>query len=534
MRTATHIAHLRAPRGAAASAPLTRDPDALAGFLADAAYLPGGHAAALVRPRNEAELAAALRSSGPFLPIGAQSSVTGGATPYGETLLSLQHFAQLELEGARVRAGAGVSLSDLRGYLEERGACFPPVPTFEGAQVGGAVSTGASGPATFKYGGVRGGVCALTVVLASGEVLDLERGQVRAHPDGCFELRGPAGTRRVPVPGYRMPPVPKCSAGYFAAPGMDLLDLFIGAEGTLGVITEVTLEVVRPLPRRCVALIPCPDEARALALTAALRALALEGRASGRPELPDVSAIEYLDARCLEVLRADGADRRCAVRLDRADGALLLVQLELSEAQAERALVDLESALGDGPPLGPLGRLARLLEAHALLERSELALPGDTRRAAQFLALREAVPSALNARLARLQGGGQPQLSKVGADMIVPFEHLPQALAIYRQGFEAAGLDYAVWGHVSDGNLHPNLIPHRPEDLEPARRAVLEFGRAVRALGGSPLAEHGVGRSAVKKRLLRDLYGNAGLEAMRAVKRALDPDWKLAPGNLFD
>ena len=90
-----------------------------------------------------------------------------------------------------------------------------------------------------------------------------------------------------------------------------------------------------------------------------------------------------------------------------------------------------------------------------------------------------------------------------------------------------------MWGHVSDGNLHPNVVPRSFADVEAGRAAILEFGRAAIRLGGAPLAEHGVGRNTVKQRLLEQLYGGAGIEDMRAVKRAIDPEWKLAPGVLF-
>jgi D-lactate dehydrogenase (cytochrome) len=106
-------------------------------------------------------------------------------------------------------------------------------------------------------------------------------------------------------------------------------------------------------------------------------------------------------------------------------------------------------------------------------------------------------------------------------------------MALYRSGYRARGLDFAIWGHASDGNVHPNAIPRSYEDVVAGKDAVLEFGRHVVRLGGSPLAEHGVGRSAVKQLLLRQLYGDAAIEDMRAIKRTLDPDWKLAPGVLF-
>ena len=106
-------------------------------------------------------------------------------------------------------------------------------------------------------------------------------------------------------------------------------------------------------------------------------------------------------------------------------------------------------------------------------------------------------------------------------------------MQIFREGFEAYGLDYAIWGHVSDGNMHPNLLPHSFDDLLQAQRVILKGGKAVIALGGCPLAEHGVGRNPTKQALLKDLYGESGLQQMLAVKQALDPEGKLAPGNLF-
>jgi D-lactate dehydrogenase (cytochrome) len=106
-------------------------------------------------------------------------------------------------------------------------------------------------------------------------------------------------------------------------------------------------------------------------------------------------------------------------------------------------------------------------------------------------------------------------------------------LTIYRRGFEERGLDHALWGHASDGNIHANVIPRSEEDVRSGEEAFLAFGVEVARLGGCPLSEHGVGRSACKQELLRRLYGDEGVEEMRRVKRALDPANKLAPGVLF-
>ena len=122
-------------------------------------------------------------------------------------------------------------------------------------------------------------------------------------------------------------------------------------------------------------------------------------------------------------------------------------------------------------------------------------------------------------------GSGKSTLLKIAADMIVPFERSEEMNRVYRRGFETRGLDYAIWGHISDGNVHPNVIPRSYDEVERGMEAILEFGREVARLGGCPLAEHGVGRSPIKQALLHQLYGDDGIEQMRAVKRVLDPEW---------
>jgi len=531
----THRIKTRAPRG---NAPVTieiiTDRDQLEAVEHDAANYPGGKASALVKPVSEAEIAIILQRYAKILPVGAQSSVTGGATPKGEVVLSMTRQDRILESGPEyIRAQAGLSLRTLRETLALEDKYYPPVPSYDGATVGGVIATNAAGPATFKYGATRSWVQALTVVLGSGKVLDLERGQCMAHPDGYFEIDEGARLYRLPIPSYKMPEVPKCSAGYYAKPHMDLIDLFIGSEGTLGVITEATLDVVSPLPKICVALVPCLHEAQALALARSLREISLKTRQMRDRRGLDVSAIEYMDARSVEILRADGSDRRNAITLGPDARTLLLVQFELSPVWAARAYDDLARALEPDAPNVPLVQFVRILEQSGRLEQTELAMPGDWGRIEQMYALREAVPYGVNARILHAQKTRHPSITKMAADMIVPFDLLETMMQIFREGFESYGLDYAIWGHVSDGNMHPNLLPRSLDDMHLAQRVILEGGKAVITLGGCPLAEHGVGRNPIKQALLKDLYGESGLQQMLAVKYALDPEGKLAPGNLF-
>jgi D-lactate dehydrogenase (cytochrome) len=241
-----------------------------------------------------------------------------------------------------------------------------------------------------------------------------------------------------------------------------------------------------------------------------------------------------MDARCLAILREDGADRRLDVAVPAGTALALLVQIEMPvDTTDASALAEIECAFESGAD-GPLVRICRILAAHDAFDDTEVALPGNTRRAAQLLPVREAVPAGVNQRVGVAQREIDPRIAKTAADMIVPFERFGEMMGIYREGFAARGLDFAVWGHISDGNVHPNVLPRSFADVERGTEAILHFGREVARLGGCPLAEHGVGRSPIKQQLLRGLYGERGVEEMRAVKRALDPSAKLAPGVIFE
>lgn len=475
----------------------------------------------MVLPRTVDGVAPLVRDARLLLPVGAQSSLTGGATPMGGTVLSTEKLTRvISLSGRAITVEAGVTVAAMQAALAAHDAWFPPAPTYTGACAGGIVATNAAGAATFKYGAVRDWVQGLTVVLADGSTLALERGQIVAE-GRRLSVPGAAGAIEVAVPGYRMPDVVKRSAGYHAAADMDLVNLLIGSEGTLGVITTVTFRVLSPAPTSALALVPCGSEPDALALVGELR------------EHPDcVAAIEHMDGRCLAILKEDGADRRADVRFPEGTALALLVQLELPAATTEASAFDeIASAAGGGG--GPLARICRILDCHGVFDSTEMALPGQLGRSEQLVALREAVPAGVNQRVGRAQREIDPRIAKTAADMIVPFDRFGEMMAVYRRGFAERGLDFAVWGHISDGNVHPNVLPRSYEEAERGKDAILFFGREVARLGGCPLAEHGVGRNQVKQALLRGLYGESGIDEMRAVKRALDPGWKLAPGVIF-
>ena len=533
MAQRSHVVHSRPPTpGPQGVAALVRAPHEIAPYLEDAAHFTGGRADAVGRPRTAAEVSGLLRMASRVLPIGAQSSVTGGATPDGGLVLSTERLTSIQESGQdHFRVGAGVPLGTLQKLLAERGRWYAPTPTFTGAFIGGVVSTNAAGAATFKYGTTRAWVDGLTIVLPCGNVLDVVRGDTAADETGALEIHCPHGVHAVRIGTYQLPDVPKCSAGYFAAPGMDLIDLFIGSEGTLGVIVDAMIRVLPARPAVAMALVPVGTEADALAAVEELRRESRATWASHDPRGIDVAAIESLDRRCLAIIHEDRVDRQQDVSIPDTATVALLIQLELPAGTTPEAASDqIADARLASAPDSAIGRFCRLLDRRGLFDETEMAMPGDVRRAEAFLAVREAAPVGVNRRAGEAKRLVDPRIEKTAADMIVPVDCFAEMSAIYRDGFERRGLDYAIWGHISDGNVHPNVIPRTYADVIAGREAILEFGREAARLGGCPLAEHGVGRSPLKQALLREFYGEGAISEMRAIKHALDPDDKLAPG----
>ena len=229
-------------------------PDEIQDFLSDASYVQGGHAARVVFPESAEEvaeiLAAATREKTAVTVSGAGTGTVAGRVPFGGIVIATDKLHRIKSivhddTGGRAIAEAGVILRDLQHAVDDQGLLYPPDPTERGCFIGGTVATNASGARTFKYGPTRNYVERLKIALATGDVLDLRRGELHADASGRITIPLSSGyVIDAQLPSYQMPQVRKHASGYYVAPGMDLLDLFIGSEGTLGVIVEAELKLL--------------------------------------------------------------------------------------------------------------------------------------------------------------------------------------------------------------------------------------------------------------------------------------------------
>ncbi|MGB9885473.1 MAG: FAD-binding oxidoreductase [Moorellales bacterium] len=508
----------------------------LAEYLRDESRYGPGRADAVLFPTGEEEvaqiLARAQERCTPVTVSGGRTGAVGGAVPEGGIVLSLERLNRFlglirhpEKEAWLLRLQPGVTLAELNRALKERdlpglserelrpfqnqrrGYFYPPDPTEPSCQIGGTVATNASGARSFRYGQTRGYVWGLRVVLPTGEVLSLRRGELLAYG---WQASIPLSGRRLSValPTYEPPPV-KNAAGFYSRPDMDLIDLFIGSEGTLGVITEVELVLVPEPAGFMEALAFFPTEEAALAFVAAARR---------DPELTP-STLEFFDSHSLRLLNAfrHRRDPEIYPPLPEAGAAVLFEQPLLFGGEEEEEEEEI------------LAAWELRLRAHGSSPAATWA-GTDPRMRGRLRALRHALPEAVNLLVAENKKACPP-VHKLSTDFAVPDQAQEIMFDAYRETYRRLGVEYVVFGHAGQNHLHTNLLPKSETELARCAEAVTELAHLAVSLGGTVSAEHGIGK--LKRHLLPLMYGQEGVRQMRELKRALDPNLVLNRGNLF-
>lgn len=420
---------------------------------------------AVIRPRSAEEICEILRwaAAGPFavIPRGAGTGVAGGAVAVGGGIIlsleRLNRILEVDEDNLVLVTEPGVITAQIHEAAEARGLFYPPDPaSLDSCSIGGNVAVGAGGARALKYGTTRDYVVGLQAVLADGSLLEL-------------------GGKNV-----------KNATGYH------LVDLMVGSEGTLGVVTRVTLRLL-PLPARRVALLlPFGD------IREAARAVA---RITHERIVPAVA--EFMDDVTIAAAR-----RYLARDLPGGAAAGAYAILEL-DGEDENTL--------DAQML----RIGEIAEAEGALDVLAAQDPGQQRRLWES---RRCLGEALRA--------WSPEIGK--ADVVVPRARVPDLVAAVKEAGRSCGLVAACFGHAGDGNVHVNLLR---EDLDDAAwtdrlaRAMERVMDETRRLGGLPSGEHGIG--VLKKPLLVQFLPPRSVEIMRGIKTAFDPLGILNPGKVL-
>lgn len=422
-----------------------------------------GQADQVFTPRREDEIAEILTRASvegtPVTVMGALTGLAGGAVPQGGWAISMANFQRLDIAKGAARAGAATLLRDVQAAALSSGQFYAPDPTENTSSIGGNVAANSSGSRSFKYGATRRYVRALRVVTIDGQIREFKRGQ-KVDFD---------------VPEMPIPNVTKLSAGYRLAPWMDYVDLFVGSEGTLGVVTEAELQ-----------LLPAPGEILGGVVFFPTEDYALDAVERWRP-MPGLRMLEFLDSRSMKMV-------------DLTYGAAVMLEIDLAEGDSD---IDMTGAI----------------ESESWFGTSA----ADRER---FRLFRHRLPERVNARNRQLG------FINIATDYSVPIEKNREMLDIYRTTLRREfGEKFVIFGHIGDAHVHAEAFPETPQEADRAKQVATELARQAVELGGTVGAEHGIGKR--KAHLLGIQYKPEEIAAMRAVRRRFDPQELLGRGTLF-
>ena len=419
-------------------------------------------AAAVVFPENTEQVQEIMRWANnervPIVPRGSGAGLSGGSIPVKDgvvmCLVKLDQILEIDERNLTLRTQPGVITADITAAAGEAGLFYPPDPgSYKVSTIGGNVAENAGGLRGLKYGVTRDYVMGLEVVLPSGELL---------------------GTGNKCV---------KDVSGY------SLKDLFVGSEGTLGIVTEILLKLIPP-PAAKKTMLASYDQVAAAAET-------VSAIIAGKIIPCTLEFLDRVTIKCVEDFAKIGLPT---------DAEALL----LMETDGHPAAVEAEAAA-----------MRQIALDHGA---REVTTAGDEQEAERLAEARRTAFSAL----ARIKP------TTILEDISVPRDRLVEMLAFIQEAGARHNVGIGTFGHMGDGNLHPTFITDESDTEEMARvkEATREvFEHAVK-LGGTITGEHGVGLG--KKPYFRDAVGDATIDVLRTVKQALDPNWVLNPGKIFD
>ncbi len=452
--------------------------------------------------------------------MGGRTGITAGCAPCeGSYVLSFEKMDKiLQVEsdnrGLLLRCEPGVTIEQIKAFclspetnipgserLSPGEWFYPPDPTETTARLGGTIATNASGARSFRFGSTRNHVESLSVITAEGDRLEIRRGEAFFSGDSVTIPTNQGNDISIPAPTHRTS-ISKAVCGYYAREGMDLIDLFIGSEGTLGVFCEIVIRL-SPSPHFLGGLSFFDTNEHAFSFADFLRAQ------------DHVAAVEFFDHSALSFMRAHMEEQPVPfpeLPLD-AGAALYWEYLETDDAPFEDVFEGWEAALTVN---------------NSSFESTWSGF--DTSEMDKLKAFRHTIPELVN-QVVGMRKREIPSLRKIGTDTAVPVERFPIVYREYTSLLNQSNVEWLAFGHLGDCHLHFNLLPKTDEELNTAFSLYRKMMRIAVRENGCISAEHGIGK--IKTEHLADMAGPEALASMRRVKQALDPHFRLNRGNLF-
>ena len=516
--------------------------DEYAGYLFDESRTMG-NADYIAFPTDEDGIVSVIRwcneNGIPLTAQGGMTGLSGGASPLKGLALNLSRMNRIL--GIRkgddgcyyLRIQPGVLLVQLRKALANKAfdiggwdaasvetlrdikageLFFSPDPTEPTASIGGMASCNACGARSYLYGCTRSHIHALRVVTADGKVCVLERGRQKA--DGRrFTLNFTDGTsREYLLPDFETPDIK--DAGYYIRRDMELIDLFMGSQGTLGILSELELKLMKSPGHLWGLTAFFPDDENALAYVRAVKG-------HSDPGVPDFpyrpASIEFFNKNALDMV----------VRQKEFTPAFRQLQ-ELPDNYNCGVYVEFNNESKDEMP--PIIRsLAEVLPAvGGDIERTWVAR--DELELEKLLFFRHTVPETIDLIIEENKKN-EPCITILSTDMAVDDAHFDKLFHIYKHDLMETDLHWIIFGHIGENHVHPNILARNKEEYEHGHRIFEKWAADVHAMGGSISAEHGAGK--IKRKLALIMYGEENMKKLVEFKKALDPKCILGIGNIL-
>ncbi len=435
----------------------------------------------------------------------ARTSLTGSSIPLNGVIISMEKFdkiIKIDKENKIAILQPGVIIADLEDELTYMNLFYPPHPTENHSSIGGNIATNASGAMTFKYGATRKFVRRLKLLLANGKELEIKRGKIRAK-DSKLLIETLDNEYKIPVFDLGMPCV-KNASGYFLKKDMDLIDLFIGSEGTLAIVTEIEIDLI-DMPENVIGgLVFFENLNNLFRFVNQVRDFSIENNKIHYSRMQNVSArlIEYFDSNSLGLLR-----KKYPQIPDNVAGAIWFEQ-EYKKDYEDIILDKWYNIIKKYTVYSDMTWIAINNKEHQRLKDFRHELPLEV-----FELLTK------------------NNLSKFGTDTAVLDKYVVEYYQYILKRVNQDKIQTFIWGHIGNSHFHVNLLPKDEIEIHKALKIYDDLVVKALEFGGTISAEHGIGKS--KKAYFKLMYGEEIIEKMKGIKSILDDKNILGIGNLF-
>jgi D-lactate dehydrogenase (cytochrome) len=482
--------------------------DEIVNYLVDAANVKG-FCDAVYFPENENDVIEvvkeAYRNNIKVTVSGNGTGLAGGRVPRGGIVIAtdkLNKVLEINIDEKFAVLQPGVILKDFQEAVEEKGLFYPPDPTERNCFVGATIATNSSGAKTFKYGPTRNYVLEMRIILPDGDALYLKRGLQKAVGNKLSLTTESGRVIDVTIPEFKMPDV-KHAAGYYCKPGMDAIDLFIGSEGTFGIITLMKVKLIN-LPENILSsVIFFNEEDDALAFIDEARSISYETRRSNTPAEVDAQGLEFFDYYALQLLKEEYPQ----------------------VPEDAKAAVWFEQEITDETEEPLFEKWMELIARHNGNEETAWFASNKNERE-KFKDFRHSISWKVSDYISK------KNITKVGTDIAVPDYEFYNFYKDIKSEVEKNNIEYVAYGHLGNSHLHLNMLPKDQAEHALAKKIYAQICEKAVDAGGTISAEHGVGK--LKTDYLLKMYGENIIKEMAELKLTFDPKGILSVGNMFE